>query len=151
MDLTLGAAAKAVGKSKSTLARAISSGRMTAHRDDQGVYHIDGSELARVYGWTPHEAPQRDTMPPHATPERHPLEVEVAVLRTRLEMMVEMQERDREALERERAALDRERETTAELRQRLMLLPPNQAKAQEAPAVALETKPRSFLARLLGL
>jgi hypothetical protein len=46
---TLGAAARATGKSKATISRAIKAGRLSAARDDDGGYAIDPSELHRVY------------------------------------------------------------------------------------------------------
>lgn len=50
---TLGEAAKKVGKSKTTLTRAIKSGRMSATRLEDGSYQIDPAELFRVYDETP--------------------------------------------------------------------------------------------------
>jgi hypothetical protein len=50
--LTLGQAAKATGKAKVTLARAIKSGRISASRSEAGNYVIDPAELARVYPLT---------------------------------------------------------------------------------------------------
>jgi Helix-turn-helix domain len=49
MAFTLAEAAKAVGRDKSTLARAVRTGRISAARDDDGVWRIDESELRRVY------------------------------------------------------------------------------------------------------
>lgn len=49
MSYTLGEAAKAVGKSKTTLHRAIKSGRISANKADDGSYSIDPSELHRVF------------------------------------------------------------------------------------------------------
>lgn len=49
MMLTLGAAARAVAVSKSTLARAIKAGRLSATRKPDGGYEIDAAELTRVY------------------------------------------------------------------------------------------------------
>ena len=46
---TLGEAARAVGKSKPTIARATKAGRFSAGRTDDGSYAIDSAELARVY------------------------------------------------------------------------------------------------------
>ena len=46
---TLGQAAKATGVSKSTLRRAIDSGRLSATRRDDGSYEIDPAELHRVF------------------------------------------------------------------------------------------------------
>ncbi len=47
--LSLREAAEAVGTSKSTLFRAIRSGRLSATRDDDGQFRIDPAELHRVY------------------------------------------------------------------------------------------------------
>ena len=136
MDLTLSAAAKALGKSKSTLSRAIKRGQVSAHQDENGVYHIDAAELARVYDWNGSDAPHRSvTQPLDAPLERPSEETRVAVLEERVEKL--------------QALLDREREATAELRQVLALLP-LQTKV-EAPTLAPEPKPRGFLTRLLGL
>jgi len=46
---TLGEAAKATGKSKATISKAIKSGRISASKDDTGTFRIDPSELHRVY------------------------------------------------------------------------------------------------------
>ena len=47
--VTLGQAAKLVGRSKTALTRAINSGKLSANRNDDGSYSIDVSELSRVY------------------------------------------------------------------------------------------------------
>lgn len=49
MAYTLGAAAKASGKSKATISKAIKSGRISALKDETGVYQIEPAELNRVY------------------------------------------------------------------------------------------------------
>lgn len=49
MAYTLGAAARATGKSKATISRAIKSGRLSAARDGFGGYSIEPAELHRVY------------------------------------------------------------------------------------------------------
>lgn len=49
MVYTLGEAAKATGKSKATISKAIKSGRVSARKDESGTFHIDPSELHRVY------------------------------------------------------------------------------------------------------
>jgi hypothetical protein len=46
---SLAQAAKAAGKSKPTIARAIKAGKLSATRGEDGSYTIDPSELARVY------------------------------------------------------------------------------------------------------
>lgn len=47
--LTLGQAAKEVGRSKTALTNAIKSGRLSSNKLDDGSYSIDPSELFRVY------------------------------------------------------------------------------------------------------
>jgi hypothetical protein len=49
---SLAQAAKAAGKSKPTIARAIKAGRLSAARGEDGSYAIDPSELACVYPLT---------------------------------------------------------------------------------------------------
>ena len=49
MSYTLGQAARATGKSKTTIQRAISSGKVSAEKTVNGVWNIDPSELHRVY------------------------------------------------------------------------------------------------------
>ena len=49
MAYTLGEAAKAVGKSKATLSKAVKQGKISASKNDDGSFSIDPSELHRVY------------------------------------------------------------------------------------------------------
>lgn len=49
-QLTLPQAAKATGKDRSTLFRAIKSGKLTATKNAAGDYQVDVAELIRVYG-----------------------------------------------------------------------------------------------------
>lgn len=49
MVYTLGEAARATGKSKATISKAIKNGRVSARKDETGTFHIDPSELHRVY------------------------------------------------------------------------------------------------------
>lgn len=94
MRYTLGTAAKATGKAKTTIQRAIAKGRVSAERREDGGYSIDPSELHRVFPRLGGETVRRDsemddTRPHDATPE----------LRARIEALEAM-------LDRERAALD---------------------------------------------
>lgn len=52
MAYTLGEAAKATGKSKATISKAIKSGRISAVKGEGGVFQIDPAELHRVYSLT---------------------------------------------------------------------------------------------------
>jgi len=49
MSYTLGQAARATGKSKPTIARAIRAGRLSAGRGADGSFNIDPAELERVF------------------------------------------------------------------------------------------------------
>jgi excisionase family DNA binding protein len=69
VSYTLGQAAKSVGRSKPTLAKAIKTGRLSAVRADDGSYRIDPAELHRVYPITgePAGTMQRSDTPPVET------------------------------------------------------------------------------------
>lgn len=60
MAYTLGTAAKATGKSKATISKAIKSGKISADKDENGAFRIEPSELHRVYPITV-ENEQKDT------------------------------------------------------------------------------------------
>lgn len=88
MNYTLGKAAKATGKSKSTISNAIKKGRISASRDDLGNYCIDAAELHRVYPSTVEEQAQPNaTAPTNSTLE---LEQKLAVSEAQLTLMREM-------------------------------------------------------------
>ena len=53
MKYTAGTAAKAVGKTKSTITKAIASGKLSAIKNDSGAWEIDVAELHRVYPPSP--------------------------------------------------------------------------------------------------
>lgn len=63
-ELSLSRAAKLAGKSKSTINRAIKTGKISATRHEDGSYSIDPAELARAFDVEPLEgAKRRDTEP----------------------------------------------------------------------------------------
>ena len=92
MSYTLGAAAKATGKSKTTIQRAISKGTISAHKEKNGRYSIDPSELHRVF-----PAVSTDTVAngSHLDTSRPSNETPLKVKVDALEAMLE---REREAL-----------------------------------------------------
>ena len=49
MGYTLGEAARACGKSKATLSKAIKQGKISAVKNDNGSFSIEAAELHRVY------------------------------------------------------------------------------------------------------
>jgi len=68
MKHTLGTAAKAAGVSKSTIYRAVKSGKLSASRNADDEYEIDPAELHRVYEPVSERA-RNDDMERHATPD----------------------------------------------------------------------------------
>lgn len=130
MQLTLGKAAQQTGKSKSTLTRAIKSGRLSAVRTDDGSYLIDTSELFRV--WPATGSATADTPPVEQPPATQ--NDSLAVLQVRLEAA--------------QAALDRERELNSDLSRRLDRSEERilQLTYKEIP----KEQPKSLLQRLLG-
>ena len=113
--ISLRRAAELTGKSKSTLTRAIKTGRLSAARDAQGVYAIDPAELARAYPLAERHDAQHNAR--HDAPRNSEVEAdEAAILRLRLSLLTEERDRERTAAEREREQLTA---TVADLRMRL--------------------------------
>lgn len=117
MALTLNQAAKACGRSKSTLLDAIRSGRMSAPKDDRGRYAIDPAELHRAF---PFQVPDRsaDRFPEPkpttigsypATPNNRSLEREVELLREMLAKAEANADHWRALAERQQALLEDKR------------------------------------------
>ena len=52
-ELSLSQAAKLTGKSKSTINRAVKTGKLSAARHEDGSYSIDPAELARAFDVEP--------------------------------------------------------------------------------------------------
>ena len=67
MKHTAGTAAKAVGKTKSTITKAIASGKISAIKNDSGAWEIDVSELHRVY---PPTLPETGEIKRYDTPNK---------------------------------------------------------------------------------
>lgn len=85
MHYTVGQAAKATGKSKPTISRAINNGTISAIKNEDGSYAIDPAELHRVFPSVslasnePSYLKRSDTLPLQATLQR-----EIELLRERL-------------------------------------------------------------------
>jgi hypothetical protein len=101
MGLTLRQAAELSGASRSTIHRALKSGKLSGGRLEGGAWDIDPSELARVFPWDTTEPAQRDAQ----GQEKDRLGEREAVLVVRVEMLEHQ--------------LERERDTVADLRKRL--------------------------------
>ena len=88
MGLTLGEASKQTGKSKATLSRAVKNGRISAHKQEDGSFSIEPSELFRVYKrvygetlTTAQNTADETIRNPTSTPEK---DIEIATLRAEL-------------------------------------------------------------------
>lgn len=108
--LTLSQAAKASGKSKSTLSRAIKVGHLSAARLDDGNFSIDPAELFRAYPATPSNP--YDERPIERGATHTPAEFQ-----SRISMLEMLLEKEREAVAREREISAREREISADLKE----------------------------------
>lgn len=117
MALTLNQAAKACGRSKSTLLNAINSGRMSASKDDRGHYAIDPAELHRTFPFQALDrSADRSPEPQPTTSENHPttptnrgLEREVELLREMLAKAEANADHWRALVERQQAFLEDKR------------------------------------------
>lgn len=142
--LTLGQAAKKTGLSKTAIARAIKSGRLSGTKNESGEYRIDPSELSRVYPVTgdgdrnaEQQATPKDSGGSHGQADiwrelLRQVENERDDLRRRLDNSEAA--REREAEEREKAA--------AELRRLTLLITHEPPKAEPEP---LPPTPAAFL------
>lgn len=103
MKYTLGTAAKATGKAKSTILRAIKSGAISASKAHDGSYEIEPSELHRVFDHTVAQQVSNTSDLPH---EEH-----TEILRVRLQVLEEERQRERDQMQATiddlRARLDR--------------------------------------------
>lgn len=101
MRYTLGTAAKATGKSKTTIQRAITKGLISAEKGRGGGYSIDPAELHRIFPPLSPDTvsgdPKVDDTRPRDTAQE---------LRVRIEALESMLIREREALDEVRADRD---------------------------------------------
>lgn len=135
MTLTLRQAAEKCGKSRSTIHRALQSGKLSGHRDDDGTWSIDPSELARVFPWDEPDHAQRDTKG-----QQRDGADDAAILTVKVEMLTAQLERERDTVEDLRKRLDR-----AEERVYALAAPaPHQGK-QEGPQKGLWGRLRDAL------
>lgn len=147
MSYTLGQAAKATGKSKSTLQAAIKKGRISASQDDLGQYQIDPAELHRVYPLHRLTEPQTEQDRTARTAEYL---AEIKSLQDRLQAVSELKER----IERECEDL---REDRNYWRLQARALPPPKAetpspepKLAEREDEPATTPKKGFFRRLFG-
>jgi hypothetical protein len=117
--LTLGQAARMCGRGKTTLARAIKRGALSAMRNDNGGYLIDPSELSRAFPF-PFPAPGETRGNGHDTDDAAHHATELATLAERVRGLEAMTAELRERV----ADLTRDRDTWRDQAQRLALPAP---------------------------
>ena len=127
MVYTLGQAAKAVGKGKTTVLKAIKSGRISAKKDDNGQWAIDPSELHRVY------PPVNENSSPTAEKERQTTPSELIELRVQVQALHEQNS----LLKDERDDLRRRLDVENEERRKLTMMLTDQR--NKPPQKAIET------------
>lgn len=126
VQLSISDAAAATGKSRSTLLRAIKSGRLSASRNDAGAFVLDPAEVARVFPLVVDGA----AVMRHAATSGVGNVAEVQVLQERL-VVAERRAAVAEAVADERAAaLDDARQSLADLRR--LLSSPEPAGSEES-------------------
>jgi hypothetical protein len=123
--LTLGQAAREVGKTKTTLANAIKKGRISATKDEQGQYRIDQAELFRVY-------PQDRQAPDESLRDKTPQET--GGLQREIELLREQLAREREFSAELSRRLDEEARERRETQTRLTALLTHQPEPPPAPS-----------------
>lgn len=101
MRYTLGTAAKATGKTKTTIQRAIKSGKISAEKLSDGGYSIDPSELHRIFPPLLDDTISRNPILDTTRPQD-----ETPGLRAKIEALEAMLAREREALDEVRADRD---------------------------------------------
>ena len=119
--LTIGQAARAANRSKSTIWRDVKSGRLSANRNADGTFAINEAELARVYPDTPSNAPETSRRNRPARPENGvatALERENALLREMLDDVREDRDRWRAQAERLLLAAPADKPAAPEKRRR---------------------------------
>lgn len=137
---SLAEAAKAVGKSKSTILRAVRSGKLSASKDAHGQYRIAPAELHRVYPPASDGAVREAVNEPIRT--THEAADEAANLRVELAATKQLADDRQRTIEDLRQRLDTEAAERREKDRQLTALLTDQRAAPEPP--------RGFWARLRG-
>lgn len=130
MSYTLNEAAKATGKSKTTIHRALKSGKISAVKRDNGAYAIEPAELHRVFPPVPVERNEERS----SRNDGEHLRNDQGTLRLQLETFEKERERERQQLQ----------ETITDLRE------DRDRWRQQATALLEDKRPRGFWKRLFG-
>lgn len=147
MKHTLGTAAKACGVARTTILRAIKSGKISAGKDDAGNYAIDPAELHRVFPPVVVEQSAEQAMERDATGV---VTAETAVLLAKIEGLEALLDRERETVTDLRRRLDQSEEERRETQGKLTALLTYQPKPEPAPTTEPQGKGRLW-EKLFGL
>jgi hypothetical protein len=156
-------AAKEVGKSVTTISRAIKSGRLSAVKQDNGSYEIEASELFRVFPRLEVAQPvakqsKKDNMLPLATPSQPRLReggdaVALKELREQMAQLENLSTRERKLLEQQIEDLREQRDEWREMASKQQDMARKMAEEQALLTSRLEelkTPRKGFFARLFG-
>ena len=100
MGYSLAEAARASGKSKMTIQRAIKGGKISASRNEDGSYDIDPAELHRVFPAVPGDAPDTGNMGHGDTPsDINMLQLEIKMRDEKIAFLQAERERERKILQ----------------------------------------------------
>ena len=131
MTITLTEATEKTGKSKSTLTRAINSGKLSATRSDDGkTYQVEESELARVFPLTNvnHDSPSVNQ------PESVPASAQLELVQDQIEEIKRIHRREVERMEAQIDDLRQDRDDwKTQASNQTLLLKHEQERHQEAP------------------
>lgn len=140
MSYTLSEAAKATGKSKMTLLRAIKNGRMSARRKDDNSYEIDPAELHRVFPPVSEcDGDTDNTLRPDMPEDTSLLRLKLESALEKIEALDTERERERRDAQATIDDLRRRLDQEAEERRRLTLMLTDQRERQPtAPQEAVQ-------------
>lgn len=142
--ITLGEAARLTKLGKTTLARAIKAGRLSATRTPVGNYEIDPSELARVYPFKPPTEVPGETVAATSLLARHTTPDATAVLEAQIAGLREVSDLLRRQLDDTRGDLRRQLDDVREDRDRW------RAQAEAAQRLIAGHDHRSWWQRMTG-
>jgi hypothetical protein len=95
MSYTLSEAAAACGINRSTVLRALKSGKISGTRDEAGAWHVEAVELHRVFPPAAAAAAVPEAMPQHAHTDALIAQLEAALCDMRQQRADAMADRDR--------------------------------------------------------
>ncbi len=148
MAYSLGEAAQATGKNKTTIQRAIQSGRLSAIRTEDGRYLIDPVELDRVFPLLPAATASATAATHHATPDATPRDPDATALLQEQLRAAEQRNADLEAMLADTRA---QRDAWQTQAQRLahLLPPPQDSAAAMTEHEETPRQPEGFWRRLM--